>query len=291
MEGIMIIVTGANGQLGRAIVENLLELVAADQIGVSVQNSEKARDLEQRGVRVRRGDFDDAASLAHAFEGASQVLIVSAPRLGEQALRQHRTAIDTAKVVGTQRIVYTSQMAANPASPFAPAPDHAATEEALRASGVAFTSLRNGYYASSAAPLLGDALETGEVIAPEDGPVAWTAHDDLARVAAITLTKGGLDGITPALTGSEALDVAEVAEIVSQVTGRPIRRVVVSDEEFRSRLLAHGALEPMVNMYLGYFVASRQGEFATVDPTLARLIGRPPMTLRDVVKATLQTEK
>ncbi len=287
----MIILTGANGQLGRAVVKHLLELVPAEQIGVSVQNPEKAQDLEQRGVRVRRGDFDDATSLAHAFEGASQVLIVSAPRLGEQALRQHRTAIDTAKAVGTQRIVYTSQMAANPASPFAPAPDHAATEEALRASGVAFTSLRNGYYASAAAPLLGDALETGEVIAPEDGPVAWTAHDDLARVAAITLTKGELTGITPALTGSEALDIAEVAEIVSQVTGRPIRRVVVSDEEFRSRLLAHGAPEPMVNMYLGYFVASRQGEFATVDPTLARLIGRPPMTLRDVVKATLQTEK
>ena len=287
----MIIVTGANGKLGRTIVEHLLELVPAEGIGVSVQNPEKARDLEQRGVRVRRGDFDDAASLVHAFEGASQVLIVSAPRLGEQALRQHQTAIGTAKAVGAQRILYTSQVAANPASPFAPAPDHAATEEALRASGVAFTSLRNGYYASSAVPLLGNAIETGEVVAPEDGPVAWTAHDDLARAAAITLTKGGLDGITPALTGSEALDLAGVAEIVSEVTGRPIRRVVVSDEEFRSHLLAHGSPEPMVNMYLGYFAASRQGEFATVDPTLARLIGRPPLMLREVVKATLQMEK
>ncbi len=287
----MIIVTGANGQLGRAIVENLLERVAVDQIGVSVQNPEKAHDLERRGVRVRRGDFDDAASLAHAFEGASQVLIVSAPRLGEQALRQHRTAIDTAKAVGAQRILYTSQMAANPASPFAPAPDHAATEAALRESGVAFTALRNGYYASSAAALLGNAIETGEAVAPEDGPVAWTAHADLARAAAITLTKGGLDGITPALTGSEALDLAGVAEIVSEVTGRPIRRVVVSDEEFRSRLVAQGSPESMANMYLGYFVASRQGEFATIDPTLARLLGRPPITLRDVVKTTLHTDK
>ncbi len=287
----MIIITGANGQLGRAIVEHLLKLVPADQIGVSVQDPEKARDLEQRGVRVRRGDFDDATSLAYAFEGASQVLIVSAPRLGEHALRQHQTAIDTAKAVNAQRILYTSHMAANPASPFAPAPDHAATEEALRESGVAFTSLRNGYYASSAAALLGNAIETGEAVAPEDGPVSWTAHDDLAMAAAITLTKGGLDGITPALTGSEALDLARVAEIVSEVTGRPIRRVVVSDNEFRSRLVAHGTPEPVANMYLGYFVASRQGEFAAVDPTLARLIGRSPMTLRDVVKTTLQTEK
>ncbi len=287
----MIIVTGANGQLGRAIVEQLLAHIPAGQIGVSVRDVEKVQGLKERGVRVRRGDFDDPASLAHAFEGASQVLIISVPRLGEQARRQHQAAIDAAKAVGAQRILYTSQMAANPASPFAPAPDHAATEEALRASGVAFTSLRNGYYASSALLLLGNAIETGEVVAPEDGPVAWTAHDDLARAAAITLAKGGLDGITPALTGSEALDLAGVAEIVSEVTGRPIRRIVVSDEEFRSHLLAHGSPESMVNMYLGYFAASRQGEFATVDPTLARLIGRPPLTLRDVVKATLQMKK
>ena len=287
----MIIITGANGQLGRAVVKHLLELVPAEQIGVSVQNPEKAQDLEQRGVRVRRGDFDDATSLAHAFEGSTQVLIVSAPRLGEQALRQHRTAIDTAKAVGAQRILYTSHMAANPTSRAAFAPDHAATETALRESGMAFTALRNGYYASSAPMLLGNAIETGEVIAPEDGPVAWTAHADLARVAAITLTKGGLDGITPALTGSEALDLAGVAEIVSEVTGRPIRRVVVSDEEFRSRLVAQGSPESMANMYLGYFAASRQGEFANVDPTLARLIGRPPIALRDVVKTTLHTDK
>lgn len=279
----MIIVTGANGQLGRSIVEHLLELIPAEGIGVSVQNPEKARDLEQRGVRVRRGDFDDVASLAHAFEGASQVLIISVPRLGEQAIRQHQTAIDTARAVGAQRILYTSQMAAHPTSPFAPAPDHAATEEALQASGVAFTSLRNGYYASSALLLLGNALETGEVVAPEDGPVAWTAHDDLARATAITLTKGGLDGITPALTGSEALDLAGVAEIVSEVTGRPIRRVVVSDEEFRSHQLAQGSPEPMVNLFLGYFAASRQGAFATIDPTLARLIEQPPTPFRDVL--------
>ncbi len=283
----MIIVTGANGKLGRAIVEYLLELVPAEQIGVSVQDTEKARDLEKRGVRVRRGDFDDTASLAHAFEGASQVLIVSASRTGELAVSLNRTAIDMAKAAGAQRILYTSHMGSNPASPFPPMPTHAAIEVALRESGVAFTALRNGFYASSAAMFLGNAVETGEAIAPEDGPVAWTAHADLARAAAITLTKGGLDGITPALTGSEALDLAGIAEIVSELTGRPIRRVVVSDDEFRSRLVARGTPESAADMLLGFFAASRQGEFARVDPTLARLINRPPMPLRNVLKAAI----
>lgn len=284
----MIIVTGANGKLGRAIVENLLELVPAEQIGVSVQNPEKARDLEQRGVRVRRGDFDDTASLAHAFEGATQVLIVSAPRIGEMAAHLSRTAIDRAKAVGAQRILYTSHMGSNAASPFPPMRTHASIEKVLQESGVPFTSLRNGYYALSGIMLLGNAIETGEVVAPEDGLVAWTAHADLARAAAIALASGDLDSITPALTGSEMFDLAGIAEIASEVTGRPIRRVIVSDNEFRSRLVALGAPEPAIEMQLGLYAASRQGEFAHVDPTLARLLGRPPITLRDVLKATLQ---
>jgi NAD(P)H dehydrogenase (quinone) len=109
-----------------------------------------------RGIRVRRrGDFADAASLAHAFDGADQVLLVSAATSGETALRQHRTAIDAARVAGVRRIVYTSHMGSNPASPFAPMRDHAATEEMLQGSGVAVTALRNGFYASSGLTLLG----------------------------------------------------------------------------------------------------------------------------------------
>ena len=287
----MIIVTGANGKLGRAIVEDLLDLVPADQIGVSVQDTEKAESLEQRGVRVRRGDFADAASLAHAFEGASQVLIVSAPRTGELAVRLNRTAIDTAKAAGAGRILYTSHIGANPASPFPPMRTHADVDVALQESGVPFTALRNGFYASSGVMFLGDAVQTGEVVAPEDGPVAWTDHADLARAIAVALAKGGLDGITPALTGSETLDLAGIAAIASEVTGRPIRRVVVSDDEFRSRLTAHGTPELAIDMQLGFYVASRQGEFARVDPMLARLIGRQPMTMRDVLQAALQTDK
>lgn len=285
----MIIVTGANGQLGRAIVEHLLDLVPAEQIGVSVQDPEKAQELAQCGVRVRKGDYDDAAGLAHAFEGASQVLIVSIPRTGEQAVELNRAAIDAAKVAGAQRILYTSQMAASPTSLFPPMHTHAAVETTLQESGVAFTALRNGFYALSGVMFLGNAVETGEMVAPEDGPVAWTAHADLARATAIALTTGGLDGITPALTGLETLDLAGVAAIASEVTGRSIRRVVVSDEEFRSRLLARGIPEFAVAIQMGFYAASRQGEFATLDQTLARLIGRPPMTMREVLKATLSS--
>jgi len=283
----MIIVTGANGQLGRTVVERLLERVPAARIGVSVRNPEKARELEERGVRVRRGDFDAAASLAHAFEGASQVLIVSSNSAGEGAVRQHRAAIDAAKAAGARRILYTSHMGANPASSFPPMVDHAATEAALRDSGVPFTALRNGFYAATTAMLLGHALQTGELAVPEDGPVAWTSHANLAEATAVALAEEGLDGVSPDLTASEAVDMAGVAAIAAELTGRSIQRVVVSDADYRAGLVAHGVPEPAADMLVGLFAASRQGDFAHVDPTLARLIDRPPMPVRDVLKAAI----
>ena len=279
----MIIVTGASGQLGRAVVERLLELIPAEQIGVSVRDPEKARELEARGVRVRRGNFEDSASLADAFEGASQVLIISVNSFGEAAARQHRTAIDAAKAAGARRIVYTSHMAASVRA----MGGHAATEAALQECGVAYTSLRNGYYATSARWLLGDALTTGELAAPEDGPIAYTAHLDLAAAAAIALTGEKLDGVTPALTGPETFGLAGVAALASELSDRPIRRVVVPDSEYRAAQIAKGVPEPMAAILLDFFAASRQGQFAPADPTLARLLGRPATPLQDVLKTAL----
>ncbi|MEV1169427.1 NAD(P)H-binding protein [Nonomuraea sp. NPDC049784] len=283
----MIIVTGANGMLGRAVTERLLDDVPAEQIGVSVRDTEKARALKERGVRVRRGDFTDAASLAHAFEGASKVLVVSVDTTGEEAVSRHGMAIKAAAAAGAGRIVYTSHMGSNPSSPFPPMPDHAATEALLRESGVPFTALRNGFYASSAAMLLGAALETGELIAPQDGPVAWTAHADLAEVAALALTTEDLDGVTPAFTGPDAIDMAGIAAIAAELTGRPIRRVLVPDADYHASLLAHGLPKPAADMLLGIFLASRQGEFAPAGPTLARILGRPAVPLTDVLKEAI----
>ena len=296
----MIIVTGANGTLGRAVVERLLERVPAEQIGVSVRDLEKARGLEERGVRVRHGDFDDAATLAHAFEGASRVLIVSVDSLGEAAVRRHRAAIDAARAAGAERIFYTSHVAAgegqisytgrpgsDPIVAFAPMRDHAVTEAALRDAGVAYTSLRNGFYAQTAAFLVRNALETGELRAPQDGPIDYTTTADLAEATAIVLADEGFDDPILTLTGAEAVDTAGLAAMASELTGRLIRRVVVSDDEYRAGLVAHGTPEPMAEMFLGLFVASRQGAFTRVDPTLARLIGRPPMAVRDALKAAI----
>lgn len=284
----MIIVTGASGQLGRSIIEKLLERMPADRIGASVRDPEKAQALGDRGVRVRRGDYADPASLSHAFEGATQVLIVSANTTGGAALGQHRAAIEMAKQAGARRILYTAHMGADPASLFEPMCDHAAAEEILVSSGVPFTSLRNGFYAATILMTLGRAVETGEFAAPEDGPVSWTSHADLATAAAIILAdEGRFDGPTPPLTASEALDFDDIAAMASELAGRLIRRITISDEQHKQNMMSHGMPEDRAEMLLGVFRASRRGEFATVDPALEKLLGRPPMSARDFLAAHL----
>jgi NAD(P)H dehydrogenase (quinone) len=99
------------------------------------------------------------------------------------------------------------------------------------------------------------------------------------------LTEGGGEGPKAPLTGSEALDLAAVAAIAAEVAGRPIRRIVVSDAQYRENLVAHGVPEPAADMLVGLFAASRRGEFAAVDPTLERLLGRPLLKMRDVLVA------
>lgn len=248
-----------------------------------------AGDLAERGVRVRHGSFDDAASLANSFEGATRVLVVSVNSTGPARIAMHRTAIEAARDAGAERVFYTSHAGAAPQSPFPPMPDHYATEEILHASDVPGTALRGGFYADSAVMFLGNAVESGELAVPEDGPVNWTTHDDMSEAMAVALADEDLTGKTLELTGSQTLDLADVAAIASELSGRPIRRTVVPDDEFRAGMLARGAPEERVQMALGIFQASRQGAFSRLAPTLEQLIGRPPMTMRDVLGATIRT--
>jgi len=131
---------------------------------------------------------------------------------------------------GAERVLYTSHAGARPDSPFPPMPQHAANEEVLRNCGARFTSLRNGFYASTVPRLLQGAWHTGELRVPEDGPIAWTTHGDLADITALALTSDELDGPTPPLTSPEALTMEQVAALASEAAGRTIRRVVVSDD-------------------------------------------------------------
>lgn len=285
----MIVITGATGQLGSRIVEHLLTLVPADQVGVSVRDVDKARGLAERGVRVRHGDYRDAASLSTAFEGASQLLLVSSVDLGDEGEAQHRTAIDAARVAGAGRVLYTSHQAVGADSEFAPGTDHARSErllaEAHERHGIAVTSLRNGFHANTLDWLTADAIRTGTLAAPADGPVSWTTRDDLGAAAAVVLADDGrLDGLAAPLTAPQALDLADVAGLLSEISGRTIARVVVADEDYQAQLVEHGLPAERADLMLGLFRAARRGEFDVTDPTLEKLLGRRATSVRSVLE-------
>ncbi len=284
----MIVVTGATGQLGSLIVAALLERLPADQVGVSVRDAGKAAALAGRGVRVREGDFTSPESLLDSLEGADQVLVVSAAIRGGSAVAANTAAIDAAQTVGAARILYTSHQAASPDSLFAAQPTHAAMEAHLAETGTPFAALRNGFYASTIGYYVAGALETGRLELPEDGPVSWTAHADLAEVAAVALTRpGALDGVTPPLTAPRALDFAEIAVELSDLVGRPIERVVVPDEEWLAAAVSGGMPAAAADFSLGIFRAARRGEFDVTDPALETLIGRSALSVRDHLRGLL----
>jgi NAD(P)H dehydrogenase (quinone) len=216
------------------------------------------------------------------------VLLVSsnARSYGGDPLAQHATAIEIAETVGARRIVYTSHMAASRTSLFSPQRDHKTTEEMLQDSGLAWTALRNGFYTASGIAMMGNANETGLLEAPADGKFNWAAHADLAEAAAIILAnEGRYNGPTPPLVGTEALDFADLAAIVSDINACPIKRVVISDDQLRTNMAARGTPDHVAAIVLGLYAASRNGEFQSADATLTQLLGRPTTTVRQLLTA------
>lgn len=279
----MIIVTGATGILNGATVDHLLKRVPPHHVGVSVRDPTHATHLADRGVRVRQGSYDDPTALRHSFADAEQVLLVSSSDLTADVVAQHHRAIDAAVAAGAQRILYTSAHGTAFDTPYPPLAIHAATEQHLSASGVAWISLRNGFYGDPA-QLLGAWQETGVIAMPADGPFSWVDRRDAAEAAAAIITadephEGPVD-----LTLLEPVTLADFAVAASELTGRQVDRVVVDDETWVSDATASGVPEAAARFTLSMFQATRSGHFSGSDSTLSRLLGRKPRSITDQLK-------
>lgn len=282
----MIVVTGATGGLGSAVVENLLGRVPADRIGVSVRDVTRARHLADRGVRVRQGSYEDPAALRNSFAGAEQVLLVSGNDPTADLVRLHDTAVDAAVDAGAQRILYTSQQGAAPGNPYRPSEMHIATEAVLAGSGVAWTALRNGAY-GPLDQVLGPWRQTAEIAGPADGPVPYTDRADVAEATAVILAGDDTFDGPVTLTAPTAVTFDDVATIASDLTGRTIERTIVNDEQWVADQITLGVPEQAARLMLTWYQAGRAGYFADADPLLAELIGREPNSVRDRLAAQI----
>jgi NAD(P)H dehydrogenase (quinone) len=282
----MIIVTGATGALNGATIDSLLESTPASEVVVVARDVAKAQRFAERGVTVRRGDYADAASLPAAFAGADQLLLVSSSDPSADAVALHSTAIDAAVTAGVGRILYTSHQGASSDTPFGPGRDHAATEQLLADSGIAWTSLRNGFYAHSIGWLAGPWRETGVITVPADGPVSWTSREDAAEAAALILASNGSFNGPTTITASAAPTFEELAAVASGVAGRTIAFEQMDPEAWVAAQVAAGRPEFMARFTLGMFQAAEGGFFADTDPLLGTLLGREPQTARDALSST-----
>ncbi|MCW2963210.1 MAG: NAD(P)-dependent oxidoreductase [Actinomycetia bacterium] len=283
-----IVVTGASGQLGRLVVQELLERVSPAEVVLVSRRPESLRDLGDRGLAVRSGDFDEPASLVEAFEGAQRVLVISSGlnNLGRR-IDQHRAAIEAAAAAGAQHVVYTS--ISNPAegNPQRVVSDESrATEELLRSSGPAWTILRNGSYSEVQVPPGSLAVAHGKMYTNAgNGLVAPVSRRDCAAAAAAVLTDGGHEGKTYDITGPDRLSQQDLAALLSEVSGRAVKVHNVTDRILGWGLTKSGFPKPIAREIVEFGKAIREGYYDVVESDVEQLTGRAPRPLRDVLIA------
>ena len=280
-----IVVTGATGQLGRLIVKHLLSRgVAPAEITAVGRNADRLADLAQSGVGTAVIDYNDPATLAAAFAGADALMLVSGSEVG-QRVSQHSNAITAAVAAGVSRIVYTSAPAAD-TSALILAPEHKATEEALHASGVAVTILRNGWYTENYASAVQQARENGVYLTSAgDGRVASASREDYAEAAAVVLTTPGHENATYELAGDVAWTGTEMAAALTEVLERPVVFSSVSPEEHTAILTGAGLDGGTVGFVVALDGNTRDGLLAGGTTELSTLIGRPTTPLVDGLRS------
>lgn len=271
----MITMTGAAGQLGRLVAQDVVARVGAAGVTLASRDPAKLADFAAKGVRTVRADFDDAASVETALAGAKTALLISADGPNDARIRQHRVAIDAARRAGVGRVVYTSFTNPSPASLFPFAAIHADSEAYLKASGLAFTMLRNNQYAENLANGLANAVKSGTLAIPgATGKVAYITRADIAAAAAAVLTGEGHAGKTYELTGPEAVDAFQVGAALAKALGRRVDVVDAEPAAFGKVLASFGLPPFLVEALLGIYAAAAAGEMAAVSPDAAKLTGR-----------------
>nr|WP_134009546.1 SDR family oxidoreductase [Streptomyces sp. 846.5] len=283
----MIVVTGATGLLGRLVVEGLLEQVPADQVAVLVRSPEKAADLAARGVEVRTADYSRPETLDGAFAAGDKVLLISGSEVG-QRIEQHQAVVDAAAKAGVALLAYTSVLGGDLAT-FRLAGEHQATEAAIRASGLPFVLLRNGWYTENYTGNLAQALEHGAVVGSAgEGRVASATREDFAAAAVAVLTTEGHENQAYELSGDTAWSFDEYAAEVAAQAGVPVVYRELTPEQHLQLLLDAGLPAPFAEILVDVDAGISRGELAVSTGDLSRLIGRPTTPLADSVGAALQ---
>lgn len=280
-------VTGSTGAFGTLAIQHLLGLkVPASSIVAIARNEAKTAGLKALGVQIRLAAYGDVPALTKALVGVDRLLLVSSSEVGQRAA-QHQSVIDAAKATGVKLVAYTSIAHADTSTNIL-APDHKATEAALKASGLSFVFLRDNWYTENYAGDIKHAQTSGLIVAAvKTGLVASASRSDYAEAAARVLVGEGHAGKTYELTGSKAWSFTELAQSAAEVLGRPVTFQSLSVDDRKKGLLAAGLPEGVADFVTGLDLSVEAGTLAQVSGDLEKLLGRKPLTLKEGIKALL----
>ena len=284
----MIVVTGATGKLGRQVIVGLLEKVPASEIVAAVRTPEKAADLAALGVQVREADYTKPDTLASALAGADKVLLISGNDISADRVAQHQGVVDAAKSADVKLLAYTSILHAD-TSPLKLAEAHKKTEQNIRASGLPYVFLRNGWYFENQTAALAPAIQHGAILGVAgEGRFASAAIADYAAAAAAALTQPGQENKIYELAGDAPYTMTEMAAEVSKQSGKTVAYSNLPPEAYQNALVGFGIPAFIAEYLVDAEVCAAKGKMDDDSHVLHALIDRPTTTLADAVAAALK---
>lgn len=283
----MILVTGATGQLGHFVIQSLLQKVPAHQIVAAVRNPEKARNLKALGVQTREADYNQPEKWSAALDGIEKLLLISGNEVGSR-ISQHQVVIQAAKKYGKLKLfAYTSILKAE-TSKLILAQEHRETENMIKASGLPYSILRNGWYTENYTMSAKSAVEHSAIFgAAKDGLISSAARQDYAEAAAQVLTMANPKNIYE-LAGDSSYNLTEFAEQISKHSGKPVKYVNMPEEDYKIFLVKVGLPEEFAGILAQSDSAAAEGGLYDEGHQLSQLIGRKTTPMATTVGESLK---
>lgn len=282
----MIAITGANGNLGKATIQFLLQKIAPTNIVAIVRNPNTVSEFKEKGVSVRQADYNDYNTLKQVFKGVETVLQISTIGVDiETAKQQEKNVVNAIVENNIKHIVYTSMVQARPNTVFQGTETQYHTEELIRKTNIPYTFFRNSMYMEAIPELIGNALQTNEIRYPSgNGKVSFVSRTDIAEAIANVLTGNVNGNQTYEITGSTAYSFGELARVISTEKNITVNHIDISDEVFRKELISYQIPVEVVDLLVSMANGIKVGEFSHIDNTLEKLLGRKSFYLNEYVK-------
>lgn len=283
----MIAITGATGQLGRKVIQQLLKTLPASQLTALVRDPASAVNKLPDGIILREADYNRPETLAPALQGIEKLLLISSSEVGKRDA-QHGSVIDAAVQAGVKFIAYTSLLHAD-TSPLGLATEHRATEARLAKSGIGYALLRNGWYSENYAASIAPALSHHAFIgATGEGRIASASRQDYAEAAASVITADHQAGKVYELAGDSAYTLQQFSDEIARLSGEKVEYINLSQSEFSAALKQAGLPDGLADMLADSDAGAAQGGLFDDSKTLSQLIGRATTPFSQTIAESLK---